>query len=714
MADQEPTFTNFCDEKRFSLSYDALNTMRRNNQFCDVLFVVGDKKIAAHKVILASHSNYFNKMFTGHFKDTEFLEVTNVEITPDSLELLLDFLYTSQLKINDSNVQDLLMGSNFLLLDDVKMECLKYIEQKIDIENFMTLNSIADKNKIRELHELFLSYILKNYKNIVKSNTFLSFSFELIMELIQSDDLCAEEEEVYESTMMWLKYDLKERLKYLPELIKSIRLSLISVDYLDSTVQEEDLIQSDNSCMRCLVHAYKVHRQTTTMDNESVSTYNITHRKFTQKSQSFNILGNQHFKDDNISRLKNFLLIKDSPEFMSFEFEQIMELIKSDDLCAEELQVYEAVITWVKYDVKNRSELFPKLFLSIRLPLIQVDDLINIVENEELVSSNSICMDFLLNTYRILALERNVSMKTSKSSELNIFNYRNHKSKQVIVLYRISDHSKIEWYDKINNTFYECSLTWYCDDTTSNLILKDGRIFSISCKDGVNSVQLYDGNLNTWKSISTPHFVHKYSSIIQFYDQVYVMSSSGSEYYDILSETWQEVKFKITGIHKIKLAVVSNLIYGVCKTKAFYYDPKTDFGQLISPPSDIYTVYSICSFNNQLHLIGCKYITNQFGGQSHCIIYDKFNQQTNRWSRVTQELIDGRAPGVVVLDEKLHLIGGENNNSIQFYESESSSFKAKSEVRMQSSKHNDTQVFVVDTESINPNNILKYYSTNEI
>jgi len=70
-----------------------------------VLFVVGDKKIAAHKVILASHSNYFNKMFIGNFKDSEILEVKNVEITPNSLELLLDFLYTSQLKINDSNVQ---------------------------------------------------------------------------------------------------------------------------------------------------------------------------------------------------------------------------------------------------------------------------------------------------------------------------------------------------------------------------------------------------------------------------------------------------------------------------------------------------------------------------------------------------------------------------------------------------------------------------------
>lgn len=70
-----------------------------------MLFVVGGKKIAAHKVILASHSNYFNKMFTGNFKDTKMLEVKNVEITPNSLELLLDFLYTSQLTINDSNVQ---------------------------------------------------------------------------------------------------------------------------------------------------------------------------------------------------------------------------------------------------------------------------------------------------------------------------------------------------------------------------------------------------------------------------------------------------------------------------------------------------------------------------------------------------------------------------------------------------------------------------------
>jgi len=41
------------------------------------------------------------------------------------------------------------------------------------------------------------------------------------------------------------------------------------------------------------------------------------------------------------------------------------------------------------------------------------------------------------------------------------------------------------------------------------------------------------------------------------------MSSTGVEYYDILKETWHEVKFKISILENVKLTVVSDLIYGV-------------------------------------------------------------------------------------------------------------------------------------------------------
>jgi len=72
----------------------------RNNQYCDVHFVVGGKEISAHKNILASHTSYFTNMLSENY-----IKIKNKDITSNSIELLIDFFYTSQLTINDSNVQ---------------------------------------------------------------------------------------------------------------------------------------------------------------------------------------------------------------------------------------------------------------------------------------------------------------------------------------------------------------------------------------------------------------------------------------------------------------------------------------------------------------------------------------------------------------------------------------------------------------------------------
>lgn len=55
--------------------------------------------------------------------------------------------------------------------------------------------NIECKSKYENEIGTVFDYILLS-RNIVVSDAFLSFSFKLMMELIQSDDLCAEEEEV--------------------------------------------------------------------------------------------------------------------------------------------------------------------------------------------------------------------------------------------------------------------------------------------------------------------------------------------------------------------------------------------------------------------------------------------------------------------------------------------------------------------------------------
>jgi len=52
---------------------------------------------------------------------------------------------------------------------------------------------------------------------------------------------------------------------------------------------------------------------------------------------------------------------------------------------------------------------------------------------------------------------------------------------QVLILYEQNGKPKIEWFDSMNKTFYEITLTWSYGlmPYASNLILKDGRIFCI-------------------------------------------------------------------------------------------------------------------------------------------------------------------------------------------------------------------------------------------
>jgi len=82
--------------------------------------------------------------------------------------------------------------------------------------------------------------------------------------------------------------------------------------------------------------------------------------------------------------------------------------------------------------------------------------------------------------------------------------------------------------------------------------------------------------------------------------------------------------------------------FKVCTKKAFYYDPKTDFGQLISFVGiDEIKIYSIYSFNNQLYLIGGYFGHNI---RHHIVLY-KYNPQTNTWIRVFLSPFEARAPG---------------------------------------------------------------------
>jgi len=77
----------------------------RQQLLCDLNVKIENEIVYAHKIVLASNSNYFYQIFTGSFEKSYKEEIRINNITPNAFKLLVDFMYTSKLKITEYNVQ---------------------------------------------------------------------------------------------------------------------------------------------------------------------------------------------------------------------------------------------------------------------------------------------------------------------------------------------------------------------------------------------------------------------------------------------------------------------------------------------------------------------------------------------------------------------------------------------------------------------------------
>ncbi|XP_035231674.1 kelch-like protein 8, partial [Stegodyphus dumicola] len=92
----------------------------------------------------------------------------------------------------------------------------------------------------------------------------------------------------------------------------------------------------------------------------------------------------------------NFRQVVLNDEFVSISAKHLEELISSSDLFVDnEIEVYEALMLWIKHDVDRRKDLIPKLLSKVHLPLLPLSYLRMYVESDSLVRKNLECRDLL-------------------------------------------------------------------------------------------------------------------------------------------------------------------------------------------------------------------------------------------------------------------------------------------------------------------------------
>lgn len=89
---------------------------------------------------------------------------------------------------------------------------------------------------------------------------------------------------------------------------------------------------------------------------------------------------------------EHFASVATSEEFLEQSSPEICNLVQSDNLnVVSEKVVFDAVVSWVNYDVSVRSHYFSEILSHVRLLLLPIRLLRQCVENNHLISQNTSC-----------------------------------------------------------------------------------------------------------------------------------------------------------------------------------------------------------------------------------------------------------------------------------------------------------------------------------
>ena len=233
-----------------------LNELRESNSLCDTTIRAQGQDFPAHRCVLSAASPYFRAMFTSELKEKESDLVELKEMKSSTISDVLHYIYTGETAIDSSNAKDLVMVADYLMIPSLKSEAAFFFQNEMmNVSSCLALESFASQYDCEQLRQAAVSFQTKNFVDLSRSEDFTLLDSRKLQELICMDELnVAEEEEVYEAVMTWVKHDLPSKECTLPELLKSVRLFSMSKSSL-RRILDQELVSKSLACTRIVINA---------------------------------------------------------------------------------------------------------------------------------------------------------------------------------------------------------------------------------------------------------------------------------------------------------------------------------------------------------------------------------------------------------------------------------------------------------------------------
>ena len=260
MADSTQDSYEFIAKDIPTNAFEQMKAFFSSGELCDVTLIVGEKKIHAHRNVLASVSPYFKAMFTNKMSESNQDCISIKGVDEDIFHMLIQFMYTHCVIINGDNVQSLLQCASMLQLDAVVNSCCEFIYNHISVSNCLNVRNFVESHGCVKLVRKVDAFIKFHFTEVTNSEEFLDISVDHLKQLLSGSDLnVPREEDVFETVIRWMHHCSSKRQHLLEILMPFVRLPMVPVHYLIEMVQKETFVLNNLACRNFIDEAKNFH-----------------------------------------------------------------------------------------------------------------------------------------------------------------------------------------------------------------------------------------------------------------------------------------------------------------------------------------------------------------------------------------------------------------------------------------------------------------------
>ena len=145
----------------------------RYNKFTDFSLVSSNgDEIQCHKIILASRSEFFLDMFDHVVEDSSDKRLVIEDASTKDLQAMVDFMYTDHVTKENRTIGLWTLADKFLM-EDLKLKCLEFIIDTIDLKNADAIFNLFLASHSRhlltgEMSWSFSTHIKFNIENVIE------------------------------------------------------------------------------------------------------------------------------------------------------------------------------------------------------------------------------------------------------------------------------------------------------------------------------------------------------------------------------------------------------------------------------------------------------------------------------------------------------------------------------------------------------------------